>query len=78
MTRTPRTTSGATLEALRPRPRIRPRRGMEYWSVGVLRFLPIAPRDREVGATFRAHALTTSNPGLKPWAKFYNRFAVSF
>ena len=40
---------GATREALRsrprrrPRPRIRPRGVMEYWSVGVLRQVRIAP-----------------------------------
>ncbi len=28
------------------------------------------------GATFRAHFLGTTNPGLKPWANIYNRFAV--
>jgi hypothetical protein len=80
MTRTPRRTSGATREALRcrPRPRIRPRGVMEYWSVGVVRQVRIAPRDREVGATFRAQSLRECNPGLKPWAKFYNRFAVPF
>ena len=30
------------------------------------------------GATFRAHPLGTVNPGLKPWAKICNRFAVKF
>jgi sulfonate transport system substrate-binding protein len=29
------------------------------------------------GATFRAHSLVVVNPGLKPWAMIYNRFAVS-
>jgi hypothetical protein len=38
----------------RPRPGIRPRGVMEYWSVGVLRQLGIAPRVREVGPPFRA------------------------
>jgi len=33
----------------RPRPRIRPRGVMECGSVGVLRQVGIAPRDREVG-----------------------------
>jgi hypothetical protein len=28
------------------------------------------------GATFRAHLCGMSNPGLKPWAKIYNRFTV--
>jgi hypothetical protein len=66
---------GATREALRsrprrrPRPRIRPRGVMEYWSVGVLRQLGIAPRLRGVGSAFRADLCDTSNPGLKPWAK---------
>jgi hypothetical protein len=39
----------------RRRPRIRPRGVMEYWSVGVLRQLGIAPRIRGVGSAFRAH-----------------------
>jgi hypothetical protein len=39
----------------RPRPRIRPRGVMEYWSVGVLRQLGIAPRVRGVGNAFRAY-----------------------
>jgi hypothetical protein len=33
----------------RRRPRIRPRGVMEYWSVGVLREVRIAPRVRGVG-----------------------------
>jgi len=33
----------------RPRPRIRPRGVMEYWSIGVLRQVRIAPRVRGVG-----------------------------
>jgi hypothetical protein len=47
--------SGATHKALRtrprrrPRPRIWPRGMMEYWSVGVLRQVRIAPRVRGVG-----------------------------
>jgi hypothetical protein len=41
----------------RPRPRIRPRGVIEYWSVGVLRQLGIAPRVRGVGNAFRAHSL---------------------
>ena len=42
-------------EALRsrPRPRIRPRGVMEYWSVGVLRQFGIAPRVRGVGNALR-------------------------
>jgi hypothetical protein len=77
-----RTRSGATREALRsrprrrPRPRIRPRGVMEYWSVGVLRQLGIAPRDREVGATFRALRFSTVNPGLKPWAESFRPFGA--
>src|SRR4029077_17226803 len=41
----------AAREALRsrPRPRIRPRGVMEYWSVGVVRQFGIAPRVRGVG-----------------------------
>jgi hypothetical protein len=67
MTRTHRTTSGTTREALRsrrrrPRPRILASEVLEQWSIGGLRFPRIAPRDREVGATFRAHSLRTSNP----------------
>jgi hypothetical protein len=52
--------SVATREALRyrprrrPRPRIRPRGVMEYWSVGVLRQLGIAPRVRGAGNAVRA------------------------
>jgi hypothetical protein len=38
----------------RPRPRIRPRGVMEYWSGGVLRRLGIAPRARGVWTAFRA------------------------
>jgi hypothetical protein len=38
----------------RPRPRIRPRGVMEYWSVGVLRQVRIAPRGRGVGGAERA------------------------
>ena len=47
---------GRPREALRsrPRPRIRPRGVMEYWSVGVLRQFGIAPRVRGVGSAFRA------------------------
>jgi hypothetical protein len=36
-------------KALRTRPRIRPRGVMEYWSVGVLQEVRIAPRVRGVG-----------------------------
>jgi hypothetical protein len=38
----------------RPRPRIRPRGVMEYWSVGVLRQVRIAPRGRGVEDAERA------------------------
>jgi hypothetical protein len=75
-------------EALRRRPRIRPRGVMEYWpariatrsvaggSVGVLRQFGIAPRVRGVGSAFRAHLLATTNPGLKPWAESYYPFGI--
>src|SRR5580704_8886366 len=45
-----------TREALRsgPRPRIRPRGVMKYWSVGVLRQFGIAPRVRGVGSAICA------------------------
>jgi len=48
-------------EALRsrPRPRIRPGGVMEYWSVGVLGQLGIAPRVR-AAECFRAHRIKTS------------------
>jgi hypothetical protein len=68
--------SDATREALRSRPRIRPRGVMEYWSVGVLRQFGIEPRGRGVGSAFRAYPFETINPGLKPWAELFNRFAV--
>ena len=49
---------------------------MEYWSVGVLRILRIAPAER-VGGAFRAHIVPCVNPGLKPWAMIFCRFAAS-
>jgi hypothetical protein len=71
--------SGATREALRsrPRPRILASGVMEFWSTGVLRLPGIAPRVRGVGSAFRARPPRTVNPGLKPWALMFNRFAVS-
>jgi hypothetical protein len=67
-----RPTSGAR-EALRARPRRRPRPRprflaggvLEYWSIGVLRLLRIAPAQR-AGATFRARFHQLPDPGLKP------------
>ena len=56
---TRRHASAATREALRSRPRRRPRPRflaggvLEYWSIGVLRLLRIAPAQRAGGA-FRA------------------------
>jgi hypothetical protein len=32
---------------------------------------------RGVGSAFRARSPRTINPGLKPWAMMFNRFAVS-
>jgi len=65
--------STATREALRSRPRRRPRIRpcgvMEYWSVGVLRQFGIAPRVRGVGSAFRAAPLGFPYPGLKPRAE---------
>ena len=69
--------SGATREALRPRRRFLVSGVMEFWSTGVLRPVGTAPRDREVGATFRARPTRTFNPGLKPWAIIFNRLAIS-
>jgi hypothetical protein len=37
---------------------------------------PVAKR-RLSGATFRALLPVMSNPGLKPWAVIFNRFAVA-
>src|ERR1700732_1847395 len=70
--------SVATREALRrrPRPRIRPRGVMEYWSVGVLRQFGIEPRVRGGGSAFRAHSVGTIYPGLKPWAKSLRPFGT--
>jgi hypothetical protein len=34
------------------------------------------PENRDSGATFRAHLLRLTNPGLRPWAMIYNRFSV--
>jgi hypothetical protein len=44
-----------------------------------LRFVPTATRIYQPysGATFRARSPRTVNPGLKPWAMMFNRFAVS-
>jgi hypothetical protein len=44
--------NNTTREALRsrPRPRILASGVLEYWSIGVLRFPRIAPRNRELGA----------------------------
>ena len=44
-----------------------------------LRFLPTTTRINQTdsGATFRARSPGTINPGLKPWAMMFNRFAVS-
>jgi hypothetical protein len=50
-------------------------RVMEYWSVGVLRQLGIAPAARG-WECFQGVSFGTTNPGLKPWAKIYSRFAV--
>ncbi len=55
-------TLGAMLQGVCPhqalrsrrRPRIRPRGEMEYWSVGVLRQVRIAPLGRGVGGAERA------------------------
>jgi hypothetical protein len=56
----PRPTSGATREALRARRRPRPRflagGVLEYWSIGVLHLLRIAPAQRAGGA-FRAGSI---------------------
>jgi hypothetical protein len=58
--------SAATREALRSRPRRRPRPRilasgvMEFWSTGVLRIVGIAPRVRGVGSAFRATLLLAS------------------
>jgi hypothetical protein len=68
-------------EALRPRPRRRPRPRflaggvLEYWSIGVLRLLRIAPAQR-AGDAFRAHPEKMHNPGLKPWAMIYCPFGA--
>jgi hypothetical protein len=53
------TTSLRACEALRSRPRPRFLAGgvLEYWSIGVLRLLRIAPRIRGAGGAFRAHIL---------------------
>jgi hypothetical protein len=54
-------------EALRPRPRRRPRPRilasgvMEFWSTGVLRIVGIAPRVRGVGGAFQAHIVSKWN-----------------
>jgi hypothetical protein len=75
----------ATRESLRsrprrrPRPRIRPRGVMEYWSVGVLRQLGIAPRVRGVEDAFRAILLNERpriKTWLKPWAESYSPFGT--
>jgi hypothetical protein len=44
----------ALTRRFRPRPRFRPRGEMEYWSVGVLRQVRIAPLGRGVGGAERA------------------------
>jgi hypothetical protein len=38
---------------------------MEYWSVGALRVLRIAPRMRGVGNVFRARLSSSPDPGLR-------------
>jgi hypothetical protein len=62
----------------RRRPRILPRGVMEYWSIGVLRQLGIAPRVRGVGSAFRADSRYELNPGLKPRAESLNPFGINF
>jgi hypothetical protein len=72
---------------LRPRPRIRPRGVMECWSVGVLRQVQIAPRDRGVGDAERVkdvcdgrfvficvHLRLTDLPPLWGGCVFLNRY----
>ena len=34
-------------------------------------------RPYRIWCPFRAHRTKTANPGLKPWAKFFRRFAAS-
>jgi hypothetical protein len=76
--------SGATREALRSRPRRRPRPRilasgvMEFWSTGVLRIVGIAPRVRGVGSAFRAAPLGFPYPGLKPRLKPRAEFSCRF
>ena len=67
---------GAAREALRSRPRPRFLAGgvLEYWSIGILRLLRIAPAQR-VGGAFRAPFIPP-DPGLKPWAVLYRRFTA--
>jgi hypothetical protein len=60
----------------RPRPRIWPRGVMEYWSVGVLRQVRIAPRVRGVGRPFSVISYGL-NPGLKPWAILFSHFVAT-
>lgn len=46
-------TGGALAKYAAERARIRPRRVVEYWSIGVMRDLGIAASDRGVGAAER-------------------------
>jgi hypothetical protein len=46
----------------RPRPRFLANGVLEYWSIGVLRFVRIAPRDREVDYAPKEHGLIVSPP----------------
>jgi hypothetical protein len=48
---------------------------MEYWSVGVLRQLGIAPRVAGL-RMLSGRILDASYPGLKPWAMVLSRFAA--
>jgi hypothetical protein len=74
--------SVATREAHRSRTRRRPR-PREGLLVGIragivsMCIFRIAPRGRGVGDAFRACFLQLANPGLKPRAESYNRFAVN-
>jgi hypothetical protein len=66
----------ATCEAIRTRPRIPVSGVLEYWSIGVLRLLRIAPREREAVDAFRTHFLPTGPPGLDRWAVLLDHFMV--
>ena len=49
---------------------------MEYWSVGVLREVGIAPRVRGVGSACRAGVFNGLTQGYSTWAMIYSRSAA--